>query len=520
MKKRNKNIKTSILLVVIITIAMLIGILPLITVPVMATTSSDIHIGETYNWTIVLYETSAEDNAANWTDAYNWFAPPKGTYSANISGVLNPDLNFTVSAKDANFINGTIRIGNSSFAGVDQYEIGMNLMLGYYGAQFGLISTIDWEANKALFWSQKAISEGYGNKFNAYWVIDNGSWILFHVEQLPDPIYGFWQNTTLIYNKSNGVLIHADTQNSGYHLIIGNFPGFYLNWTLTRFESASPDNYMNWMNQSWASVANFTANKSGVLNPAVNFTIEQISNGIITGNLSIGNETIYLVDQNEIGSNLMLGYWPIQFGLIAGTDWTKNREDFLNAISSGESSGNEYEHYAVYENSTHIVFYVYQNGSLFGTWQKTILVYHKHSGILVHADTSFGNQTHVSSHIVFDVFPGIFFEWELKEYQTAAADNGASWYGSWSPYPFRGAYSANKSGWFSSSLNLTLTGVAYNYTHGTIKIGNATFTDIDMYEIGSNLMLGYGSAQFGLIAWSNWTANKESWMAQKSKYES
>ncbi|MHA1143164.1 MAG: hypothetical protein ACTSRW_00325 [Candidatus Helarchaeota archaeon] len=514
---KTNRMKKSIILTCLIVCSMFMGIIPLLIgiSPVAATTSAEIQVSETYNWTIILYETVAQDNAANWTDAYDWLAPPKGTYSANISNDLNPDLNFTVTAKDDSFINGTIRIGNSSYAGVDQYEIGTNLMLGYFSAQFGLISTIDWEQNKNLFWAQKAVSEGYGNSFNAYWVIDNGSWIIFHVEQLPDSVYGFWQNTTLIYNKSNGILLHANTQNSGYHLIIGTFPSFYLNWTLTKFESVGADNYIEWYDNSWSPVANFSANLTGTLNPDVNYTFGQINNGKLIGNLSIGNETFHDVGQEEIGSNLMLGYYPTQFGLIASTDWNSNKDAFINGIESAASYGTEFEYYGIYDNTTHVVFYVFQNDSYFDTWQNTTLVYHKQSGVLLHADTSFGNSTHVSVHLIFDVFPSIFFDWTLTGYYTNATDNAATWVDGGS-FVERANYTANKSGWFSSSLNFSLSGIKHNLTTGMVKIGNETYTNANQKEIGINLNLGYMNAQFGLMTWNDWTKNKQVFMDQKT----
>lgn len=226
MKNGRIQIKSTIFLTIVIA-SLFAGLILSLGVPaVKADTSPDIHLGETYHWTLTHFETVSVNNTAQWYDAFFTF---KGFYTANVNGILNPDLNFTVTGLNTTIINGTIRIGNASFTNVDQSEIGSNLMLSYYPHYIGLIADTNWSAQTIGFFAAIQANIGNGYAFSVYSVTESPIYIMFRVHQLNNNwSWWGWQNTTLIYAKSSGLLVFADTafgtnETTSTHYTIGTY---------------------------------------------------------------------------------------------------------------------------------------------------------------------------------------------------------------------------------------------------------------------------------------------------------
>ncbi len=356
-----------------------------------ASVSDDIQVDVMYNWTIVKFD--LQGGVVDWK--YPWYGASKGNFTANISNVLNPVMNFTVSSISGDDIIGNISIGNITVTDANQTEIGIILNLNHWSMSqpIGLIIPNSTDDVKTAFINADT---GTYEKWN---VTENNKYIMFEIKDVS--IYGS-QITTLVYEKSSGILVFADTYvNFGIpnHYIIGEMPnmntvssdiqvGLTFNWTIYEFDLNG--GVINWL-YPWNGVSkgNFTANISGTLNPAMNLTITNIVGAEINGTIEIGNITITNVNQTEIGAILGLGNYNFNIGLIIPNSTDRFKAEFLAA-----NPVTNYDKWDVTEYKNLIMFEIEFHAS-YGD-QIITLIYNKTSGLLLFADIylDFGTPNH------------------------------------------------------------------------------------------------------------------------------
>jgi len=376
------------ILIGILILTFLFTAIPAIIPQSQASVSDQIQVSNMYNWTIVKFDLN--DGLVNWL--YPWNGVSKGNFSANISNVINPDMNLTITTINGDEINGTLSIGNITVTNVNQTEIGNILNLNYWSIPqpIGLIIPNNTDDIKTAF-----INADTGT-FKKWNVSENNKYIMFEIEEVSGA-----QITTLVYEKSTGILVFADTYvNFGTpnHYIFGDKPdmstvsdeiqvGTMFDWSISKFDLQG--NLINWL-YPWNGVSkgNFSANISNVLNPVMNLTITTINGAEINGTIKIGNITVTNVNQTEIGNILNLNYWSIEkpIGLIINNNTDDIKEAFINADPGDKTKWN------VTEYKDYIMFEIEQTDGN----QITTLVYNKTSGLLVFADTyvNFGTPNH------------------------------------------------------------------------------------------------------------------------------
>ena len=355
---------------------------------------------------IYVYNVSAFSTEGAWYDyTYNpegnFLSNPGGQIHINFTGFYNRDPNDSGDYCDFPNINMPwmdIVIYNKTVSGLNENfklenrsnsEVAFNLAFNYMNFNAGFLVPKNW-----TWLNHTAYNNAAAGNANIT-VEESYNFISFDFDQTGA------QRTKLVYDKSTGLLVSANTSIawSGYNLVIQslNFTLDYnrtYNYNIVNFGDPS-----GWWNFDDFSSEGFNTNPTGLISinftgdhakhpndgfnafndpiPWINISIFTNNSGVLTINSSFINRS-----NGESASNLMIGYNGFQSGFRIPIDNLSYIKDFARKEKDGFAQGNV----TIMESdlTVKIIYNQYPSG------QKTHLIYEKLTGLLLWINSSLG----------------------------------------------------------------------------------------------------------------------------------
>ncbi len=198
----------------------------ILTVLISGAIHSEGHEGEDHTLTVIYDIENDQSEAVTWYDngtSTKYIYSSSDTLNLTIYNIENPDSQLDIA------------IGNLTVENVKDSTASSNLVLGYWkiGGELGFIANLSWQETKTKL-------EGLENVTTSFRENTRSDFLGVSIDVVEIALNDSFQRTSLIYRKSDGLLLSSNTTSFGFTLnftIHGLIEGGVLKTVLTSNET-------------------------------------------------------------------------------------------------------------------------------------------------------------------------------------------------------------------------------------------------------------------------------------------